>query len=127
MTGRPILTLPNRLSSARLQRSTPFERRKHDGNSIDRKRFYDSSLWQATREAKLSRDPLCQVCAYENIVSAAGHVDHWQPLAEGGNPTADENLVSMCAPCHSRKTQCEMNGTPYPPYAPSKPRGLCIA
>lgn len=93
----------------------------------DRKRFYDSAVWQRTREAKLRRDPLCQCCAYVRITTVAIEVDHWTPLAAGGHATADENLVSLCTPCHSRKTQAERLGQPYPDIVPSKPRQLVIA
>lgn len=92
-----------------------------------RKRFYDSALWQRVRAAKLQRDPLCQCCAYDGRSTAASHVDHWIPLAQGGHPTADDNLVSLCVPCHSTKTLAERNGTAYPLVAPSAPRRLVMA
>lgn len=127
MTNRPRLkSLAPRIASARLVIGSEFPERR-DEDAQRRKYFYDSVLWQRAREAKLRRDPLCQCCAYEQVVTQAGHVDHWVPLAEGGHPTADENLVSLCVPCHSRKTLCERNHTEFPKIAPSQPRQLAIA
>lgn len=92
----------------------------------DRKRLYDSKRWQETRAAKLRRDPLCQVCAALGVTMPAVIVDHWTPLAQQGAETADHNLVSMCSACHSRKTRCEQDETPFPAIVPSKPRRLSI-
>lgn len=117
---KPSLKILSRSMGSPLpERSSPGAR--------DRKRFYDSVLWQETREAKLRRDPLCQCCAADDIVTAASHVDHWKPLAQGGNPTADENLVSLCVPCHSRKTLAERNGTEFPKIVPSRAREIAVA
>lgn len=96
-----------------------------DANAQERKRFYDSALWQRTRVAKLRRDPLCQCCAYDGIATPAEHIDHWIPLAQGGDRTADENLVSLCKACHGRKTVAEQAGGAMPHIVPSRER--CIA
>lgn len=100
---------------------------RRDADQRTRKRFYDSALWQQTRDAKLRRDPFCQCCAVDEIVTEAKHVDHWTQLAQGGHPTADDNLVSMCVPCHSRKTLAEQAGTALPRIIPSRPRCIAIA
>jgi 5-methylcytosine-specific restriction endonuclease McrA len=93
----------------------------------ERKRFYDSRLWQDTRDAKLRRDPLCQSCAVDNLCTPAREVDHRIALAAGGHRTADCNLVSLCTPCHSRKTMAERNGTQLPRIVPGRTRRLVIA
>jgi 5-methylcytosine-specific restriction endonuclease McrA len=127
MKSRPRLKrLAPRVASVRLALGSEFPDRRDEG-AQRRKHFYDSVVWQRTREAKLRRDPLCQCCAYEGTVTQAAHVDHWLPLAEGGHPTADDNLVSLCVPCHSRKTLFERNGTQFPKIAPSQPRRIAIA
>lgn len=105
----------------------PRHTASRDSDARARKRFYDSAVWQRTRAEKLQRDPLCQCCAHDGLVTLASHVDHWAPLAQGGHPTADDNLVSLCAPCHSTKTLAERNGSPYPPIVPSAPRRLVMA
>jgi 5-methylcytosine-specific restriction endonuclease McrA len=127
MTRRPILTLKPKVSNLVTSPVRAWTRsRDVDADAQDRKRFYDSSLWQKTRDAKLNRDPLCQYCSYRGQVTEARDVDHYTPLAEGGHATADENLVSACVSCHAHKTMCERNHTPFPRYTESKPRMLVI-
>lgn len=94
---------------------------------LAQRRFYDSRLWERVRAAKLARDPLCQRCKALGRVTAAVHVDHRESMARGGHQTADENLASLCASCHSQKTQTELNGLPLPENAPNAPRGLGFA
>lgn len=114
----PIRTISRSQGSALPERSS--------AGAGTRKRFYDSKVWQDARAAKLRRDPLCQCCAVSGLAAEATHVDHWQPLAQGGHPTADGNLVSMCTHCHSRKTLAERNGTEFPRIVPSKARSAVM-
>lgn len=92
-----------------------------------REKFYRTARWLRTREAKLRRDPLCQACRYENRLTPASHVDHAIPISQGGALTDDAQLVSLCQPCHSRKTMLERQGKPAPPVAPSAERQFVIA
>lgn len=112
------------LSTSKPQRELPVPR---SPAAQERKRFYDSALWQSTRAAKLRRDPLCQCCAGKDIIRPAEHVDHWVPLAQGGQPTADDNLVSLCQPCHSSKTRSEQVDGPMPLIVRSAARRPVIA
>ena len=66
-------------------------------------RGYDGR-WQRIRAIKRARDPLCEWCKEAGRVVIAELVDHYIPLAAGGTH-ADENLVSMCRPCHGLKTE----------------------
>lgn len=59
--------------------------------------------WQALRADFLRRHPLCRSCEAKGRVKPANEVDHIKPRAQGGSD-ADENLQSLCKPCHSRKT-----------------------
>ncbi|MEO8466257.1 MAG: HNH endonuclease signature motif containing protein [Gammaproteobacteria bacterium] len=122
-----LQTLKPRLAMLNTAVVATLGRRAGDDASSDRKRFYDSALWQRTRDAKLKRDPLCQYCALTGVVSQATVVDHYVPLIRGGHPTADDNLVSADESCHNRKTQCEVNDQPFPKYAPSKARKIVFA
>lgn len=118
-----VRMLKPRVVMADLRRIRPLE----DQGTIDRKKFYDSALWQHTRRAKLDRDPLCQRCAFLERDTPAHHVDHIVALAKGGHQTADANLASLCAPCHSVKTQAETKGEPMFEIVPSRPRATSIA
>jgi len=67
---------------------------------------YTSKNWRAKRERILVRDSFrCASCGVIATGQAA-HVDHVRPLEEGGTD-ADENLQTLCASCHGRKTIAE--------------------
>jgi 5-methylcytosine-specific restriction endonuclease McrA len=125
--SRRIASLKPQVSVANLSRAAAFPEGRREEYAQRRKKFYDSGLWQRTRDAKLRRDPFCQACAYENVITQGQHVDHWTALADGGHPTADENLVTLCVSHHSIKTLAERNGTEFPKIVPSKPLTLSIA
>jgi hypothetical protein len=71
--------------------------------------------WQKARERVLRRDcGLCQPCDKANRVRAATQVDHvickaeWQFLHGSlDGCDVDENLQSICDPCHAAKTENE--------------------
>jgi 5-methylcytosine-specific restriction protein A len=55
----------------------------------------------------LKRDcGLCQVCLRTGDITKADSVDHIVPKAEGGTDD-DDNLQSICVPCHTAKTAQE--------------------
>jgi 5-methylcytosine-specific restriction protein A len=87
--------------------------------------FYNTRTWKHLRKVKLVTDPLCERCK----VKPATDVDHIKAINAGGNPTAFENLRSLCHECHSQKTYyidrlkrdrvpvkgCDINGRPLDP------------
>ena len=94
----------------------------------DRRRVYESRRWrERVRPAKLRRDPLCQRCLFLGLTHKAEHIDHWTPIAQGGDPWSDDNLVSLCASDHSIKTACEQKGEAFPEVARSNPSMLVVA
>lgn len=63
--------------------------------------------WDLIRPRILMRDGyLCQDHKRRNIGAAATHVDHIIPKALGGTDD-DDNLESLCASCHWKKTATE--------------------
>jgi 5-methylcytosine-specific restriction endonuclease McrA len=63
--------------------------------------------WQRVRLAVLAADPLCRDCRAAGLTVGAEHVDH----ADGNvHNLTRENLVPLCAPCHSRKTVAQDGG-----------------
>ena len=55
------------------------------------------------RAAYVAKHPLCEQCEAEGRLTPVAEVHHIRPLAHGG--THDENnLMSLCKPCHSRQT-----------------------
>lgn len=78
------------------------------------KGFYSSSEWQATREAVLTRDPLCVWCFYFGRATEATDADHIIPLNRcydlGVNPIDPTNIVGSCRSCNSRRASYEAKG-----------------
>lgn len=69
-------------------------------------RGYDWA-WRKRRKRILERDKyLCQVCLALGIVTPATQVDHIVNKAAGGTDD-DDNLQSICDPCHAPKTRAE--------------------
>ncbi|WP_253949443.1 HNH endonuclease [Mangrovicoccus sp. HB161399] len=66
---------------------------------------YSTSRWQKLRRAKLSAEPLCEICERRDRIEAAQDVDHITPVRQGGAPfPALDGLMSLCHRCHSEKT-----------------------
>ena len=57
--------------------------------------------WQRIRKRYISMHPLCEQCLKEGRLTEAEQVHHVKPLAEGGG-NEYENLMSLCASCHSK-------------------------
>ena len=68
--------------------------------------WYDSALWRRTRLYVLRRD--CHTCA--GCGQAASHVDHIRPRGECADEYDPANLQSLCAHCHTRKTNAAKRG-----------------
>lgn len=73
--------------------------------------YHNSSTWKHLRRAKLSVQPLCEVCIRREVVEPAKVVDHIIPVSAGGEkfPPLD-GLMSMCQACHNHKTNAERSG-----------------
>lgn len=66
---------------------------------------YGTSRWKALRMSKLMDDPLCEPCLSYGRVEPAEQVDHIKAINAGGEAFPDlDGLMSMCASCHSFKT-----------------------
>lgn len=66
--------------------------------------------WEKTRIRILERDSyLCQPCMRKDRVTPANQVDHIKQKADGGSDE-DNNLESICPPCHRTKTARESGG-----------------
>lgn len=65
---------------------------------------YSTARWQKLRRYKLSLNPLCEHCLLERRTTPAQHVDHIKAIKQGGCPWDMDNLQSLCASCHTRKT-----------------------
>lgn len=69
---------------------------------------YSTSTWQRLRKFKLSTSPLCVECQRVGRIVPANHVDHVVSITSGGPPFPSlDGLASLCASCHSTKTNAE--------------------
>jgi 5-methylcytosine-specific restriction protein A len=69
---------------------------------------YDGKRWREARASYLRRHPLCVDCMNNLRTTAATDVDHIIP--HKGDKTLffdEDNLQSLCHPCHSAKTARE--------------------
>lgn len=68
----------------------------------------DGAAWRRLRASVLADEPLCRDCKARGIVTEATEVDHHDNDPKNNDR---DNLVPLCKPCHSRKTQADMGKT----------------
>jgi 5-methylcytosine-specific restriction endonuclease McrA len=86
---------------------------------------YNTTAWRNLRRAKLSADPVCEMCERRGRTVLAEAVDHIVEIRHGGDPFPPlSGLMSMCTSCHTIKTNavtagrgsrfkgCDVNGDP---------------
>lgn len=96
--GCPELTRDRRCPNHAPDSRTPDTRTSAAARGYDRH-------WRRKRDAQLTREPICRTCLAEGRgPQPATQVDHITPKRDGGTDASD-NLQSLCATCHSRKTQ----------------------
>ena len=70
-------------------------------------RLYYTQRWKRYRKAVLSRQGgICEHCN-DTPPDHMLHLDHIQPLAQGGEPFNDDNIQVLCVSCHAKKTAKE--------------------
>jgi 5-methylcytosine-specific restriction protein A len=96
------------------------KRRRKDERYRARKRIYDSVAWRQCRVTVMTdRGGLCELCKAQGRFEAGTEVHHIRDLADGGAPFDPENLMVVCASCHSSITKshrikgCDINGNPF--------------
>lgn len=63
--------------------------------------FYESPEWRKAREEYLKKNPLCELCLNDGIKNKSNEVHHINLLSQGGEPFSEDNLIALCASCHS--------------------------
>lgn len=76
----------------------------------DNKKLYATRYWQKQRKIQLSRHPICAACMVNGKVVQALHIDHVFPHNQNSDRFKINLFQSLCAPCHTLKTQDESNG-----------------
>jgi 5-methylcytosine-specific restriction enzyme A len=112
--GCPALT-----DTGRCELHTVQDRKQYDVHKRNKqaKRFYNSDLWQKARTAKLSHSPLCEACKAQGTIVGADLVHH---IDGNVHNLSEENLMSLCAGCHSRIEAQQRGG-----FVPKQAWGGC--
>jgi 5-methylcytosine-specific restriction protein A len=85
----------------------PKRPRKHRPGPEFHVAYGGKKYWAATRKRILVRDNWqCQHCGRVCSMPGEAQCDHKKPKAIGGDDS-DENLQTLCLPCHSKKTRAE--------------------
>ena len=72
------------------------------------KAFYGSAAWRNLRNAKLKKDPLCQVCLPKGYLNEGKDIDHIVEVKDDYSRRLDiTNLQTLCRSCHMFKTHSE--------------------
>ena len=71
-------------------------------------KWYYRKSWKILRNKKLRQTPYCEDCFRYHTMTHANEVDHITPHRGDVHLFFNEdNLQSLCEPCHSRKTMNE--------------------
>ncbi len=84
-------------------------------NPTGDRKFYNSLIWRRTRMAYLIQNPVCEVHLTAGRLvdcTIGGVVDHLVSISQGGAKYDPQNMATMCATCHNRKSAMEKNGLP---------------
>lgn len=86
----------------------------HGGELSDKmianKKLYLSKAWAKQRIIQLSKSPLCACCLLNGKVVEALHIDHVFPHRQDPMRFKINLFQSLCASCHTLKTQSENKG-----------------
>ena len=88
---------PNQKSSGHQTRRTRDEDDK----------FYNTTPWRKLRAKYISEHPLCLWCDEEGRTTQGKVVDHITQIKMGGDRLNEENLQTLCTPCHAKKSAYE--------------------
>ena len=97
--GCPNLTDGRYCEEHAKQENRRYERYQRDPAI---KRRY-GRMWQRIRNRYAAAHPFCEECYKKGIITPTEEIHHNIPLAHGGTH-ADDNLMALCKPCHSRIT-----------------------
>jgi 5-methylcytosine-specific restriction protein A len=96
-----------RYCDAHRKSNTARINRERQANPVKRQRnaFYDSKAWRDLRAWQLAEHPLCAHCELAGLLVSATVADHIIERKNGGAELDSDNLQSLCASCHGKKTR----------------------
>lgn len=78
-------------------------------NEQVRKEIYATSKWRKLREAKLIKDPLCEICLQNNIITPGVDIHHIISFVSVTDQLRRlelaynfDNLQTLCKVCHQK-------------------------
>lgn len=97
--------MPKRIDSQKL----PWiPERKAFGRRKDNSKFYNGRKWRKVATSYRKNNPVCVVCASEDVVGPADvcdHIDGYDRIvAEGRDPYSVSELQSLCHYHHNKKS-----------------------
>ena len=97
--GCPNLTDGRFCEEHAKQENRRYERYQRDPAT---KRRYGRT-WQRIRDRYAATHPFCEECYKRGVLTPTEEIHHIVPLSHGGTH-AEDNLMALCKPCHSRIT-----------------------
>lgn len=97
--GCPNLTDGRFCEEHAKQENRRYERYQRDPAT---KRRYGRA-WQRIRDRYAAAYPFCEECYKRGVLTPTEEIHHIVPLSHGGTH-AEDNLMALCKPCHSRIT-----------------------
>lgn len=97
--GCPNLTDGRFCEEHAKQENRRYERYQRDPAT---KRRYGRA-WQRIRDRYAAAHPFCEECYKLGVLTPTEEIHHIVPLSHGGTH-AEDNLMALCKPCHSRIT-----------------------
>ncbi len=85
----------------------PMTKKRHEYNTLDNLRFYNSKLWRTLSSAHKDQYPLCYECVKLGQYTGADITDHTIPIIHGGARLDRRNLGALCHKHHNSKSSRE--------------------
>ena len=94
--------LPKHKRKSWMPKKVKTHTRQHDNSA-----FYHSKQWRMTRNHYIKKNPLCEECMRNDMVTGGNCVDHIKPMSVGGSKIDESNLQTLCNGCHAKKSAQE--------------------
>ena len=78
--------------------------KKRFQRKVDNSSFYAKPRWRKTRKVYINKNPFCQICEWQNRVSAVKVLDHVIRIESGGAEYDQRNFLGMCERHHNIKS-----------------------
>lgn len=105
MATRPQVFRPVRVIKARAQARQESDQRRREVSPW--RHWYGRKVWRMIRQQQLAMEPLCTMCADDDIETMATVCDHVVPHRGDWDVFIQGPFQSLCKHCHDSKKQRE--------------------